>query len=252
MLNDLTIFVNTHTSASDAWPVFFGQLKKCWPDLSPWLPRLSIERRVIALNGDPNVKRFYSMCMPDAADRFAGLRNIGPATFIDYGFANTFSTQYLMGLCAVGTKYVLTLQEDMFLYGRVDEAYLKGVVEYLDCEEHVDSVRLIESGKDQLYSMQASIWRTQSLRELYASANYKTPWDAEIGLSQSERYTSGRRTSTIINGDGPRRGNHRDSTQFPYVATALVRGKWNAQYRAELEPMLAEYGVNPSKRGWTE
>lgn len=28
MLNDLTAFVNTHSSAADRWPMFFGQLRR--------------------------------------------------------------------------------------------------------------------------------------------------------------------------------------------------------------------------------
>jgi hypothetical protein len=52
-------------------------------------------------------------------------------------------------------------------------------------------------------------------------------------------------------GDEKRRGlYHYDSFVYPYVATAINKGKWNLnEYTEELNPIFEEYGINPFERG---
>ena len=49
----------------------------------------------------------------------------------------------------------------------------------------------------------------------------------------------------------PKRGsNHHDSSVFPYIATAIVKGKWNClEYRKELEPIFKNYNIDRYLRG---
>jgi len=49
----------------------------------------------------------------------------------------------------------------------------------------------------------------------------------------------------------PKRGKyHHDTSVFPYIATALVKGRWNvSEYREELEPLLVEYNIDEHHRG---
>jgi hypothetical protein len=43
---------------------------------------------------------------------------------------------------------------------------------------------------------------------------------------------------------------HYDSFVYPYVATAINKGKWNLnEYTEELNPIFEEYGINPFERG---
>ena len=43
---------------------------------------------------------------------------------------------------------------------------------------------------------------------------------------------------------------HHDTIVFPYIATALVKGKWNvSEYPEELSALLKEYNINPDIRG---
>ena len=51
--------------------------------------------------------------------------------------------------------------------------------------------------------------------------------------------------------DEPKRGiYHHDSSTFPHICTALVKGKWNlSEYKEELGPLLVEYGIDVNKRG---
>ena len=44
---------------------------------------------------------------------------------------------------------------------------------------------------------------------------------------------------------------HFDNEVYPYIATAIGKGKWNlGEYGYELEPLLQKLNINPSLRGW--
>jgi hypothetical protein len=49
----------------------------------------------------------------------------------------------------------------------------------------------------------------------------------------------------------PKRGeNHYDSDVYPYIATALVKGKWiMSEYSFELGSILEKYNIDINKRG---
>ena len=43
---------------------------------------------------------------------------------------------------------------------------------------------------------------------------------------------------------------HYDSLVFPYIATAINKGKWNmSEYSNELDKLFGEYNINPFERG---
>ena len=43
---------------------------------------------------------------------------------------------------------------------------------------------------------------------------------------------------------------HYDSLVFPYIATAINKGKWNYnEYQKELDELFTEYEINPFERG---
>jgi hypothetical protein len=220
-MNDLTLYVNAHSSASDCWPMFVGQLEKHWRE-SP--------RVVVASDFWP--------------------KNIGQLDFVDYSPAKKFSNQYLMGLCAVDTPYALTLQEDFLMYDDVDEAAIARVTRDMWSNSYVCE-RLIDSGRDLLYSMQATIWNTRDLMRLYANVAASDPWDAEVKSNAAMEMLS-MRCRQRRDAHLPLRGrDHRDSPIFPYIATALVKGKWNSEYRVELELLHREYGIDANIRGWS-
>lgn len=231
----LTMLVNTHSSCADVWPLFFGQLGRHWPGH----PRVLVASDVDGAFG-ANARR------------------------VPYRAADPFAVQYAGALAAVSTPLTLTLQEDYPLYGPVDDSELGSLARLLLGSNDLDFVRLIRSGQGMLlpiglrlhalgddfwprYSMQASLWRTEVLRALYAGRADATPWDAEPAI---DREHGPRLRGAIVYRCEPRRGLwHWDSSVFPYVASALVKGRWNTGEYPELVPLLAEYGVDPGVRG---
>jgi hypothetical protein len=161
--------------------------------------------------------------------------------------------------------YFIYLQEDFILYKDVDQKKLDYCLQFLKDHPEYSFIRLIKSGSlgsnkiaDNLYeiessnqdifSMQATIWRTEDYSKLLNEVK------AEKWL-ENDKY--GEATIKLgIKGlyyyeDEPKRGiNHYDSNVYPYIATALVRGKWNlGEYQAELLPLLNEYKIEITKRG---
>ena len=53
-----------------------------------------------------------------------------------------------------------------------------------------------------------------------------------------------------VGGEKKRGMYHYDSIVFPYICTAIVKGKWNMnEYQNELDKLFGEYNINPFERG---
>jgi hypothetical protein len=163
------------------------------------------------------------------------------------------------------SEYFIYLQEDFFLYDDVNINKLNEYVDFLKNNLDYSFVRLIKSGDlgqtkltDTLYeiestnpfifAMQATIWRTSDYNKLmkevkdskwFENDNYKHVM-REIDMKGVYHY------------DGePKRGiNHYDTNVYPYVATALVKGKWNInEYPLELGGILLNGNIDKNIRG---
>ena len=164
-----------------------------------------------------------------------------------------------------GSEYFIYLQEDFILYDKVDNDRLeqyKMVLEQSDYSfvrllksgrnlgnrEIYENLYEIESSNQDIFSMQATIWKTEDYIKIMETVKDKK-W------LENERY---RREIMKFGIKGlyhydnePKVGeNHHNSNVYPYVATAIVRGCWNyREYKEELEPILTEFNIDPSKRG---
>ncbi len=248
-MNNLTIFTNTHSSCRDIWPMYFGQLEKHWP-------------------GHP--KHRVGVDWPGVDALLKGRTGF---TYWPYNSEESFSSQYLDCLGQIDTEFVLTMQEDFVLYDDVDVEVIEGLLEMVAGDSLCQFIRLILSGlgvsdlhkphaaphgayyglasAKYPYSMQATIWRTDVLRTLYAELDADTPWEAEAKGCEVIKGMWRNVNGVAYYDGGPKRGHdHWDSLCFPYMSTALVRGKWNmAEYDKELWPLFEEYDIDPSERG---
>ena len=163
------------------------------------------------------------------------------------------------------SEYFIYLQEDFFLYSEVNEEVLKSLQKFLVENKDYSFVRLIKSGdlgtkkiQNNLYeiestnvnifAMQATIWRTEDYIKL-------------MNLVKEEKWLENQKYTTTMKSLGmkgvyyynnePKRGlAHYDSSVYPYIATALVKGKWNlSEYNLELGKILEINNININKRG---
>ena len=62
--------------------------------------------------------------------------------------------------------------------------------------------------------------------------------------------SSGRDFMVKVGNEKKRGIYHYDSPVFPYIATAINKGKWNmTEYYKELDLLFKEYNINPFNRG---
>jgi len=172
---------------------------------------------------------------------------------------------WVEALESFGHDYFIYLQEDFFLYSDVNENKLNEYLEFLKTHPEYSFVRLIKSGNlsginvsenlyeiettnEHIFAMQATIWRTADYVKLME--HVKDPkW------FENEKYRQGMIDLNMkgvyhYNNESKRGLNHYDTDVYPYVATALVKGKWNLnEYPNELTPILNENNIDIKKRG---
>ena len=185
-------------------------------------------------------------------------------TFI-YDDKSPYYQVWIDALNKFNSEFFIYLQEDFFLYDDVNKNKLNEYIEFLKNNLDHSFVRLIKSGdlnqtklSETLYeiestnpfifAMQATIWRTSDYIKLMGSVkddkwlendNYRLTM-SEMGMKGSYHYDN----------EPKRGGNHWDTNVYPYIATALVKGKWNInEYPSELGDILLINNININNRG---
>ena len=185
---------------------------------------------------------------------------------ITYNDSDPYWKQYLGCLSEVQENYVIYCQEDFILFSDISLESIGRYAKLLE-ESKYDYVRLIRCGyqtpldkhvtediyevrmdSSDAFSMQATLWKKESLRKLYEHVK------SEKWL-ESERWNSGARElgirgTLVYNGERKIGAFHYDSIVYPYVCTAINRGKWNIdQYPEVMQEMFRKYDVDPQVRG---
>lgn len=193
-----------------------------------------------------------------------------------YDSKEKYRNQFVSCIRHVLTDYCIYISEDYILY---DEPRWDKIFEYVDVLErnkHLSFIRLNKGGvveiefpkykgKEDLfqlsnvfpyfYTNQAAVWRTRDLEKIHV----RGPNLHIAGNNMNEMFEpAATKTCQQLGIQGlfcyhgePKRGRyHYDTSVFPHIATALVKGKWNiSEYREELPPLLEKYGIDPSIRG---
>lgn len=182
-----------------------------------------------------------------------------------YNNENDYYNVWVEALKKFDSDYFIYLQEDFILYDKVDDEKLNQCLEFLKQNPNYSFIRLIKSGRlrekrifDNLYeiessnpnifSMQATIWRTKDYISLMEKVKDRK-W-LENDKYPKEMLKMGMKGLYYYDGEGKRGENHYDSSIYPYIATALVRGKWNtSEYSNELISILSYFDIDKNKRG---
>ena len=242
IMDDIALVVNTHSSCSDVWPMFFDRLKKHFPN-----------------------KKVYVI-----SDIKEGLPSY--CHVLKYSEDDDYRTQFLKGIKQVSEEFCINFNEDYIFYSDVDKDKLQYCFDYLKKNENLSFVRLfrgIEYEEPEIapniylmnnqnmwfFSQMSSLWRTRDLEVIHEHSP-KSGMAFKKAGPQMELV--GNDTCRKLNTKGvfyyagePKRGiHHHDSSVLPFIASAIVKGKWNlSEYPAELGSMLEEYGINPNIRG---
>lgn len=225
----LNIVLYTHTDYKDVWPPFFGQIKKFIPDY---------KLHVLVNQYDEDIPIECSVILYTDKDKY---------------------TQRLKAsISQINCEYFLFIHEDMYLYASPDMIIINKYLNYIK-NNLADSIKLIYvSGSDTKTSFDNNLVQNEyskfsiqptliSKKILLRKLNSLPPLDI---YSFEAMITDSRKDFLCSLGNQFKRGiAHYDSKVFPYVATAVVKGKWNFSEYPELENILSEYNINPMIRG---
>jgi hypothetical protein len=193
---------------------------------------------------------------------------------IRYDPRDNFRTQYLNCLKTVKEDFLLYLNEDYILYDDVKKDLINEYVSILSKDGTISFIRLtrgdnftslkykdredlfyLDNKSEFFFSQTAAIWKRAVLEKIHemgpdlhiAGKRTKLQFEVEANKVCSTLDIKG----LVAYNNEPKRGLvHYDSIVFPYIASALVKGKWNlGEYEKELMPILVEYQINYRKRG---
>jgi hypothetical protein len=127
-------------------------------------------------------------------------------------------------------------------------------------DKKVNTIKLIYAGDDGVpyeydgtliqndfarFSIQPTIFRKETLQAIVIKYPNQNIWQLEGCITLNEL------DYMVRLGTEPKRGiYHYDSFVFPFLSSAITKGKWNMmEYANELNPMFEEYNINPFERG---
>lgn len=226
---DSPIVVYTHTDMKDIWPMFFGQLKKY----------ISNTKVYVAINQNDSYLSDYIQILYDDNKKY--------------------TERWKQILPQISEKIILFLHEDMILFNSIKVDYIKKYYNYIKNNE-ANSIKLIlagdtfsESSIDSTlvyndyskFSIQPTIVTKEFFLTTLNSVGQLNIWEFEQAVSPT-----GRDYMVRIGSEKKRGLYHYDSLVFPYIATAINKGKWNLiEYEDVLNPLFEEYNINPFERG---
>jgi hypothetical protein len=147
-------------------------------------------------------------------------------------------------------EVILFCHEDMFLYENPNFDILN---EYIDLikDENCGLIKLIRAFEDleksnlheklfknpdeQLFSIQPSLIKVKTLKYIYKTVPGKSIWEFEANTTKEYLKNLISLCSFDFNKDEKRGKFHYDSSVYPYICTAVIKGKWNfKEYKKEL------------------
>ncbi len=235
----------THTDYSDIWPMFFGQFEKYFNTFS--------KNYVFVNQYSDKIPKYYNQ--------------------IIYDESKLYTDRLLHCLEYVNEEIIFFNHEDMILYDYPDFSIILGYLEAMKTSPNFltkkyDFIRLIKGGNfisykslftqglnnlllisKWIFSIQPSFWQRKKFLKLLSKHKSQGIWEFENDAQSTCRkmFIKG----GFSNGIGKKRGHHHwDNKIYPYIATAIVKGKWNTlEYSDILESLFLEYNIDKSVRG---
>lgn len=227
--SNLSVLVSSFDGFSACWAPFCHGIARYWPDAPPI--------RLLT--------------------NFANFEN-GQVSSLPVGDDKGWSDNIRVALQSVETTFVLYLQEDYWLQSPVDNAQLEHYLQLMgqhgahylrltpspppDSPSSFEpNIGLLATEAEYRTSLQAAIWRTETLRQLLAAG--ESAWDFElIGTPRSRGYDG---FWSVEPGQGK---------GLDYLNSAVVQGRWTrgAFEWAAREKFPVEWGKRQRETWWHE
>ena len=227
---NLPIVLYTHTDMKDIWNMVFGQTNKYLSDYKVY----------VAVNQyDESIPQNYTQLI--------------------YDDSQTYTERWKQILPQISEEVILFMHEDMIMLDTPSINHINTYYE-LVLSGRVYSVKLLlvgdrfapsfvdstlVSNQFSKLSIQPTIISKNRFLSILERVGSKNIWDFEMAI------TGNLNDFLVQLGNEVKRGMyHYDSIVFPYIATAINKGKWNySEYKKELDVLSDEYNINLSDRG---
>ena len=226
--NNMELVCYTHSDYKFVWPYWEGQMEKYL---------LNLDWTVITDRSEDTDFKEY--------DKFYYEDGLG------------YKNRLLTTLGQMDPSLVILFShEDMFLMGEPDMWKLREFEKLVE-DDKADCIKLIRA-EDHLvksdlhpnlyenpphlkFAIQPTIIKVKTLMNILEQAKGVTIWELESSMFVTTAI-SDKRTFFCYNGEEKRGSSHYDSSIYPYIATAVVKGEWNlAEYKKELKVLFQEY-----------
>ena len=147
-------------------------------------------------------------------------------------------------------EIVLFCHEDMFLYMKPDFVTINQYINLIEnnkcsliklirafegLEKSNLHQKLFKNPSNQLFSIQPTLLKIKTLKYIYKTVPGNNIWEFEANTSKEYLKDLISLCSFDINTDKRRGKFHYDSSVYPYICTAVIKGKWNLkEYKKEL------------------
>tara|TARA_B100001121_G_scaffold144048_1_gene126003 strand:- start:240 stop:956 length:717 start_codon:yes stop_codon:yes gene_type:complete len=147
-------------------------------------------------------------------------------------------------------EIVLFCHEDMFLYKKPNFEIIDEYINLIksgNCEliklvrafENLDKSnihdKLFKNPVKQLFSIQPTLIKIKTLKYIYKTVPGDNIWEFEANTTKEYLKDLISLCSFDLNQDKKRGKFHYDSSVYPYICTAVIKGKWNfKEYKKEL------------------
>ena len=217
----MKILVYTHSDYSWVWKYWHQQTDKFLQNFD----------KICILNSDSSFREDYIV--------------------IKYNDELTYKNRVLSCLNDIDDdEIVLFCHEDMFLYKKPNFEIIDEYINLIkndNCEliklirafENLDKSnlheKLFKNPDKQLFSIQPTIIKVKNLKHIYNNVPGDNIWEFEANTSKKYLKDIISLCSFDLNKDKKRGKFHYDSSVYPYICTAVIKGKWNFnEYKKEL------------------
>ena len=239
----------THTDYSDCWPIYFGQVLK--------YGNLFQKNYVFLDRYDERIPDYFEQIIYDDTltytDRLGSCLEMvsEDVIFFEHEDMILFECPEVTQLQGYA-KLIKKHRFHLFHRNRFDAIKLVNGGDYLSSPIRVHGIkylRRILRSSQWIFSIQPSFWSRKSLLAIIRQNRNRGIWDFEANAQKSIKKFRFR-TALVVEDTGLRGSAHFDSLVYPYIATAIVKGKWNiSEYGVELEELAREYDVDLAVRG---
>lgn len=227
----------THSDYSDVWPILIGQTNKY----------LKNKKKYLFTN---NLNNF----------------SFDEWTVLLYDETDSYQKRFFSCLEQVDSDIVIFHHEDMFLLKQPNIDLLNKLIFYIKNNKY-DLIKLCKASYDDnfhqllepniyknpnnlLFSIQPTIIKKSLLLSIYKHTNGNNIWEFEKNSNNLVNFMNLNSCYYFDSSETKRGLFHWDSNLYPYIATAVVKGKWDYEsYNNELSILHDAYKIDPSLRG---